>query len=92
MTKRTAQMETFLVAVERPPWEKEDFITVTDDYDGFGPDVLATYPIARRKGTSALDAARQYAEEHDLLPIRVNVNLPDEYGEWVIDEGGAHEV
>ena len=85
-------METFLVAVERPPWDEDDFITVTDDYDGLGPDVLATYPIAPVKGTSALDAARQYAEEHDLLPIRVTVNLPDEYGEWVIDEGGAHEV
>ena len=92
MTRTTAQMETFLVAVERPPWDEDDFITVTDDYDGLGPDVLATYPIARRKGTSALDAARQYAEEHNLLPIHVTINLPDEYGEWVIDEDGAHEV
>ena len=85
-------METFLVAVERPPWDEGDFITVTDDYDGFGPDALATYPIAQRKGTSALDAARQYAEQHGLLPIRVTINLPDEASEWMLDEDGCCEL
>jgi hypothetical protein len=92
MMKIAAQIETFLVAVERPPWNQDEFITVTDDCDGLGPDVLATYPIERVESPSPQDAAREYAEEHDLLPIHVNINLSNEDGEWVIEENGAHEV
>jgi len=82
----------YLVAVERPSYD-DDSIKVTDDCDGLGPGVLATYPIGQIEAESPLDAARQYVEKHGLpLPITIVVNMSDEYGEWMMDEGGAHEV
>ena len=86
-------LETYLVGVERPCYpETEDFITVTDDYEGFGPSLLATYPIEKVDAESAEQAARGYACRHELLPIQAVVNLSDRCGEWMLDEDGMHEV
>jgi len=81
----------YLVAVERPLCS-DDSITVTDDYEGFGPDLLATYPIEKVEADSPLNAARQYAERHGLFPIRAFINLPDEASEWMLDEDGSCEL
>jgi hypothetical protein len=86
-------LETYLVGVERPCYpETEDFITVTDDYDGFGPDLLATYPLEKVDAETAEQAAWDYACRHALFPIQAVVNLSDRYGEWMLDEDGMHEV
>ena len=86
-------LETYLVGVERPCYPgTEDFITVTDDYDGFGPDLLATYPLDKVDAETAEQAAWDYARRHRLFPIHVNVNLSDYYAEWMVDEEGMHEV
>ena len=86
-------LETYLVGVERPCYpESEDLITVTDDYEGFGPDLLATYPLEKVDAQTPEDAARDYADRHGLLPIRVVVNLSDRFAEWMMDEEGMQEV
>ena len=86
-------LETYLVGVERPCYpETEDFITVTDDYEGFGPDLLATYPLEKVDAETPEDAARDYAYRHELFPIQAIVNLSDRCGEWMLDEDGMHEV
>ena len=94
MGKRKAVLlETYLVGVERPCYpDSEDFITVTDDYEGFGPDLLATYPIEKVDAETPEDAARDYARRHGLFPIRAIINLSDGYSEWMMDEEGMHEV
>lgn len=85
--------ETYLVGVERPCYpEDEDYVVVTDDYEGFGPDLLATYPLEKVDAESAEDAAWDYARRHNLFPIRANVNLSDGYSEWMLDAEGMHEV
>ena len=86
-------LETYLVGVERPCYPgTEDFITVTDDYDGFGPDLLATYPLDKVDAETAEQAAWDYACRHDLFPIQATVNLSNGCGEWMLDEDGVHEV
>ena len=91
--KQVVIQETYLVGVERPCYpESEDFITVTDDYEGFGPDLLATYPVEKVDAATPEDAAWDYASRHKLFPIHVNVNVSDYYAEWMVDEGGMHEV
>ena len=86
-------LETYLIGVERPCYpETEDFITVTDDYEGFGPDLLAAYPIEKVDAGTVGQAAWDYACRHALFPIRASVNLSDGCGEWMLDEDGMHEV
>ena len=92
MAKKPVLLETFLVGVERPCSDDEDFITVTDDYDGFGPDLLATYPLEKVEAETPEQAAWDYAYRHELFPIRVVVNLSDCDQEWMLDEDGMHEV
>ena len=90
---KTVVLETYLVGVERPCYpDSEDFITVTDDYEGFGPSLLATYPIEKVDGKTPEDAARDYAHRHKLFPIRAIINLSNGYSEWMMDEEGTHEV
>ena len=90
---RKASLETYLVGVERPCYpETEDFVTVTDDYEGFGPDLLAAYPIGKVEAQSPEQAAWDYARQYRLLPIRVVVNLPESYSEWMMDEDGMSQV
>ena len=91
--KQAVVQETYLVGVERPCYpEAEDYITVTDDYEGFGPDLLATYPIEKVDAESAEQAAWDYTCRHELFPIQAIVNLSDRCGEWMLDEDGVHEV
>jgi hypothetical protein len=82
-------LKTFLVGVERPCYPGSgDSITVTDDYDGFGPGLLAIHPVERVDAKSAPDAGWDYAYRHKLSPILATVNLPEEYSEWMLGEGG----
>ena len=91
--KQIVVQETYLVGVERPCCPGgEDFITVTDDYEGFGPDLLATYPLEKVDAASAEGAAWDYACRHRLFPIQAIVSLSDRCGEWMLDEDGMHEV
>jgi hypothetical protein len=91
--KQAVVQETYLVGVERPCYpENEDFITVTDDYEGFGPGLLATYPLEKVDAETPEGAARDYARRHKLFPIRAIINLSDGYSEWMMDEEGTHEV
>jgi hypothetical protein len=66
--------------------------TVTGDYDGFGPDLLASYPLEKVEAETPEDAAWDYACRHGLFPIRVVASLVDCDQEWMLDEGGMHEV
>jgi len=91
--KQIVVQETYLVGVERPCCPGgEDFITVTDDYEGFGPDLLATYPIEKIDAKEPEDAAWDYAVRHHLLPIRAIINLSDHSAEWKMDNDGLYEV
>jgi hypothetical protein len=85
-------LETTLVGVERPLGDDDDYIVVTDDYEGFGPGLLAAYPVEQVDAASAAEAGWDYAYRHGLFPIRAVVNLPDGYSEWMLDENGMSEV
>jgi hypothetical protein len=91
--KRTVLLETSLAGVERPCHPAtEGFITVTDDYEDFGSDLLASYPLEKVEAETPEQAAWDYACRHGLFPIRVVVNLSGCDREWMLDEGGVHEV
>jgi len=87
-----ADRKMYLVAVETCPTYDDPTIVVTDDTEGFGPDVLATYPIARKLAEKPQDAAWDYAYEHDLFPLHAFINLPDHSEEWLLSTTGPRQL
>jgi hypothetical protein len=89
---KASLLTTYLVGVESSCGVDEDFITVTDDYEGFGPGLLAAPPVERVDAVSAADAGWDYAYRHKLFPILAIVNLPDEYSEWQLTAEGKEKL
>jgi hypothetical protein len=89
---KAVMLETYLVGVERPLGDDDDYVVVTDDYEGFGPGLLATYPVEKVDAKSVAQAGWDYAYRRGLFPIRAIVNLPDEYSEWWLTEEGCEKL
>jgi len=72
-------MTVYLVGLESPPHpDNELFIKVTDDYDGFGPNLMSTPRPEWITTEFPQDAAWFFALGHGLLSCRAIVNLPGE--------------
>jgi|GEM_PF-4204820 len=90
---------SYLVGVEWP-WTgiantASLMVVVTDDYEGFGPDLLASWdgqdtPIARIDD-EPLEAALRYIDALSLDPESISINL-DEYEYYTRTEGGWQVV
>lgn len=92
MAKRIVLLETSLAGVERPCYPEDEDFHCHRRYEGFGSDLLASYPLEKVEGETPEQAAWDYAYRHELFPIRVVVNLSDCDQAWMLDEGGMHEV
>jgi len=86
------ELPVFLVGVETGCLsDQRRRIVVTDDVEGFGPGILATYPLVEIRANQPENAAFDYAQQHGLIPIRADVNLPEGYQEWWLSEDGPRE-
>ena len=85
-------MKEYLVAVEQPCGENVETIVVTDDIEGFGPDVLAVYPILTIEAGTPVLAGYRYARRHGIIHTLIIINLPDTSEEWWIEATQAHRV
>lgn len=88
----------YLVAVELPWCESAEIhagevVVVTDDIEGFGPDLLATYPIQTVEADSPQLAGYRYARRHGAVDVLVQINLSEKYyEEWWMCTDEAHKI
>ena len=85
----------YLVAVEHPCEYCEytgNLIKVTNDIEGFGPGLLASYPILPVETDTPQLAAYRYAQQHKITHSLIIINLPGNSDEWWMEEDQAHKV
>jgi len=85
-------MPKYLVAYENTRGYDENFITVTDDVDGFGIGVLACYPVQRMEAETPQLAGYRYARRHGIDSARIVINLASYLEEWWVGAGEAHRI
>ena len=93
-------MPRYLVGLEAPYGEDYNVITVTDDHEGFGPDVLTTLmgvrvPIIEIEAGSPICAALSYLDKLPLPICRaidhILINMPKYTDEYVKSDGVGRE-
>jgi len=85
----------YLVGVEHPCefcQDEGDLIKVTSDVEGFGPGLLAAYPIQTVCVDAPHVAAFRYARQHGLANTLVIINLVDNSEEWWLRTNEMHKI
>lgn len=82
----------YLVSVERPCGSDERTIVVTNDTEGFGPGLLAIFPISTVKADTPEMAGYRYARQHGITHTLIIINLTDNSDEWWMEKGQAHKI
>lgn len=82
----------YLVAVELGCGSDAPSIKVTDDIEGFGPGLLAGYPILTIEADTPQLAGYRYARQHELTHILITINLESDSSEWWMEQCQAHMI
>ena len=85
-------MAYYLIGVERPCGEMLHHIKVSDDVEGFGPGLLAVFPLELVEADTPELAAYRYARAYALFHTGIVINLPTNDEEWWMEMAQAHRV
>lgn len=82
----------YLVGLEHPYSFNVPNIKVSDDTGGFGPGLLASYPLEPVEAFTPQLAGYRYAVQYGLTHILIVINLQDNSDEWWMEEDQVHKI